>query len=97
MYIVIIDKTKQYEISIILAKLTDTISKTDKQEEKLTELSYKLSTYEDHMDNVIINKMKQPLPLQVKNDKDEKITYISSKLSTYGYCLEKLIIAETQI
>ena len=63
MYIVIIDKTKQYEISIILAKLTDTISNTDKKEQKLTEISSKLSTYEHHMDKVIINKMKQPLPL----------------------------------
>ena len=37
-------------ISAMLAILTDTRSKKDNREEKLTELSSKLSTYEEHMD-----------------------------------------------
>ena len=53
--------------SYILTKLTDTSSKSDNQEEKLTELSYKLSTYEDHMDKFIINEKQQPLTLQFNN------------------------------
>ena len=54
-------------IAAMLAKLTDTCSKTDNQEEKLAELSSKLSTYEDHMNKVVINKMQQPFPLKVNN------------------------------
>ena len=46
----------------MLAKLTDKSSKIYNKEEKLTKLSSKLSTYEDHMDKLIINEMKQPLP-----------------------------------
>ena len=53
----------------------------DKQKEKLTELSYKLLTYEYHMDKVIINKMQQLLPLQVNNYQYEKTTELLSKLS----------------
>ena len=33
----------------MLAKLTDTGSNTDNQEEKLTDISFKLSTYEDRL------------------------------------------------
>ena len=65
----------------MIAKLTDKSSKIDKQEEQLAELSSKLSTYEDHMDKVIINKIQQPLPLQVNKNQDDKITELSSKLS----------------
>ena len=61
-------------ISDMLMKLDDTSFKTDNQEEKLIELSSKLSTYEDHMDKSNINKILQPLPLQVNNEQDEKST-----------------------
>ena len=47
---------RNFHISDILAKLTDTISKIDKQEEKLTNISSEISTYEEHMHQVIINK-----------------------------------------
>ena len=40
--------------SAMIAKLTDKSSKTDKQEEELTEISSKLSTYDDHMNKSII-------------------------------------------
>ena len=40
----------KYHITVMLSKVTDTGSKTDKQEEKITGLSYKISTYEYHMD-----------------------------------------------
>ena len=33
------------------------------------------------MDKVIINKIQQPLPLQVNKNQDDKITEFSSKLS----------------
>ena len=56
-------KTLNDHIYAMLKNITDTISNTDKKEQKLTEISSKLSTYEHHMDKVIINKMKQPLPL----------------------------------
>ena len=52
---VIINETQNSDISYMLAKLTDKSSMTDNQEEKLTDISYKLSTYEDHMDKVVIN------------------------------------------
>ena len=70
-------------ISVILEKVTDTIPKTDKQEEKTHRLSSKLSTYEDHMDKVTINKIQQPLPLQVNNYQDDKITFPSPNLSNF--------------
>ena len=57
----------------MLSKSTDTSSKTDKQEEKLTKLSSKLSNDEDHMYKVIINRMHQLFPLQVNNEQDEKL------------------------
>ena len=84
-------------ISAILEILTSKSSKIDNQEEKLTDLSYKLSTYEYHMDKVIINEMQQPLPPQVKNNQYEKILELLSKLSNYEYLLEKLSTTETQI
>ena len=46
-------------ISALLAKLTGTSSNTDNQEEKLTDISSKLSTYEYHIDKVIINEIKK--------------------------------------
>ena len=52
-------------IDVMLTKLDDTSFKTENQEEKLTYPSYKLSTYEYPMDKLIINKMVQPLKLQV--------------------------------
>ena len=39
-------KALNHHISAMLAKLTDTSSKTDNQEEQLTEISFKLSKYE---------------------------------------------------
>ena len=84
-------------ISAMLPKLTDTSPETEKQEEKIIEFSSKLSTYEDHMDKVIINEMQQPLPLHANNKKYEKIIELLSKLSTYEYRLEKLSITGTQI
>ena len=93
---VIINETQHSDmknhISDMLGKLIDTSSKTDKQEEKLTKLSSKLSTYEEHIDKVIINKMQQPFPLQFNNEQDERITYLSSKISTYEDRLDKLSI-----
>ena len=52
-----------YHIYAMLAKLTDKSSKTDKQEEKITDISSKLSTYDDHMYKAIINKIIRPLTL----------------------------------
>ena len=76
-------KSMNEHIAGMLAKLTDTSSNTDNQEEKLIDISLKLSTYEDHIGKVIINEMLQPLSLQVNNEQDEKITDISYKISTY--------------
>ena len=45
-------KTQNFHISAMLTKLTNTSSKTDKQEEELTEISCKLSTYEDLLKNL---------------------------------------------
>ena len=81
----------------MLAKLDDTLVKTDNQEEKLTEISSKLSSYEDHTDKVNINKMLQPLPLQVNNEQYEKTTELSSKISTDEDRLEKMSTTKTQI
>ena len=39
-------------ISYMLTKLTDTRSNTEKKEEKLTYISYKLSTYEDLLEKM---------------------------------------------
>ena len=39
-------KYLNYHNSDMLAKITDTISKTDNQEEELTDISSKISTYE---------------------------------------------------
>ena len=79
------------------SKIDDTSVKTDKQEEKLVYISSKLSTYEYRIDKVNINKILQPLPLQVNNEQDEKIKELSLKLSTCEYRLEKPSITETQI
>ena len=84
-------------IAAMLAKFTDTIFKINKQEEKLTELSSKLSTYEYHIYKVSVNKIIQPLPLQVNNEQYKKITELSSKISTYEDHPEKMSITETQI
>ena len=59
----------------MIQTLTDTNDKKNNQEENITDLSSKLSTYEDLLDKMIINETQlQPLTLQVKNDQDEKIT-----------------------
>ena len=84
-------------ITAILEKMDDKSLNIENQEEKLTDISSKLSTYEYHMDKVNINEMLQILPLQFNNPQVEKITDISSKLSTYKYRLEKLSITETHI
>ena len=53
-------------ISDMLANLTDTISKTDKQEVKLTYISSKISTYEDCLEKLIRTETQsQPLSLQI--------------------------------
>ena len=44
-------------ISDMPSNITAISSNTDKQEEKLTELSSKISMYEDHVYKAIINKM----------------------------------------
>ena len=41
-------------ISAILTKLTDTSSNTENQEEQLTDISSKLSTYEDRLEKLKI-------------------------------------------
>ena len=43
-------------IADFLAKLDDTSINTDKQEEKLTEISSKLSTYKNHINKSYIKK-----------------------------------------
>ena len=43
-------------ITSMRATLIDTSAKTNKQEERITELSSKLSTYEDRMEKIITNK-----------------------------------------
>ena len=47
-------KTLDDHISTMLTKRTNTSSKTDKQEEQLTDISSKLSHYEDRLDTLII-------------------------------------------
>ena len=47
-------KTLNYHISAMLTKLADAHSKIDNQEEELTEISSKLSTYEYHLKKLII-------------------------------------------
>ena len=50
----------------MLAKLTDTSSKTDKQEEQLTDISSKLSTYEYRLEKIsTTEKNIQPLSLRI--------------------------------
>ena len=51
---VIINETQHSDISDIIEKITNTIFKADNQEEKLTYLSSKISTYEYHMHKLII-------------------------------------------
>ena len=76
-------KSMNENIAAMLAKLNYKNVNTNNQEEKLTDPSSKISTYEDHRYKFIIKKMLQPLTLQVNNEKDDKITELSSKLSTY--------------
>ena len=53
-------------ISDMLTKLTNTISKTDKQEEQLTYISSKISTYEDRLEKLNIKETHiQPLSLHI--------------------------------
>ena len=49
-------KALNNHISEMLAKITDTSSETDKQEEKTTEISYKISTNDDRLEKLIISK-----------------------------------------
>ena len=72
------------QISAMLAKLTDKTSKTDKQEEKLTYISYKLSTYEYHMDKVIINEMKNSYTNNHISAMLTKLTNTSPKTDRQG-------------
>ena len=59
-------KTLNEQISAILTKLTDTSSKTDKQEEQLTDISSKLSTYEYRLEKIsTTEKNIQPLSLRI--------------------------------
>ena len=48
-------KSMNQHIAAMLADLYDTSVKTNKQEEKLTDISYKLSTYEYHIDKANTN------------------------------------------
>ena len=91
-------KCMNYHIAYILATPIDTIVKKNKQDEKITELSSKLSNYEDRLEK-ITNKETQikPLALQVKQYQYEKITDLSSKISTYEYRQENMINKETQL
>ena len=53
-------------ITDMLTKLTDTHSKTDNQEEKLTEIASKLSTYEDRLKKLNTKETQiQTLSLQI--------------------------------
>ena len=59
-------KTLNDQISSMLTKLTNTSSKSDKQEEKLTENSSQLSTYEDRLEKLSIKETQiHPLSLQI--------------------------------
>ena len=69
-------ETLNDHISATIKKLTNTSYNTDKQEEQLTDISSKLSTYEDLLEKMNITETKiYPLSLH--------ITEISSKLSAY--------------
>ena len=71
------------QISDMLVKLTDTSYKIYKQEEQLTDILSKLSTYEDRLEKLNVTETSiYPLSLQ--------ITYISSKFSAYENRLDKL-------
>ena len=65
-------------IASMLETIIDTSVKTNKKDEKITELPSKLSNYVDHTDR-IRNKegRRQTLVLQVKQDQDEKSTELS--------------------
>ena len=70
----------------------------NEQDEKITEISSKLSTYEDRLYKMSKKERHiQPLVLQVKNELDEKITELSSRISTYEDRIEKMSIIKTQI
>ena len=59
-------KSLNYHISAMLEKPIDTSSNIDKQEEQITEISSKLSTYEDGIDKLSTTKTKiWPLSLQI--------------------------------
>ena len=80
----------------MLAKINDTSIKIENQEEKLTEISSKLSTYEDHIYKAKINKMyshchSRSATRNVRNHRD----FI--KLSGYEYRLKKQSINKTRI
>ena len=56
----------------MIATLIDKNDKQDKQDEKFIELSSKLSTYEDRLEKMSINKKQlQNLTLQVKENSEE--------------------------
>ena len=63
-------------ISDIIAKLSNTSFNTDNQEKQLTDISSKLSTYEDILEKLSITKTQIP-PLSLN------ITAISPKLPAY--------------
>ena len=72
----------------LIVKLLDTNDKQDNKDEKITYISSKLSTYEDRLEKIIINKTQlHILTLQVKYKQENKITELSSKFSTYDDCL----------
>ena len=73
-------------ISDMLTKLTNTSPNTDKQEEQLTYISSKISTYKDRLKKLSIKETHiQPLSLHT--------TEILSKFSAYYKCLGQLSIA----
>ena len=91
-------------ISAMLKKLTSRSYKTNKHEEQLTEISSKLSNYEDRLKKLRIKDTQIHIsPLHIiklidtssNTDKhEEQLTEITSKLSAYETRLDKMITAE---
>ena len=88
-----------------LKQLTDASPKTDKNDEKITEISSKLSDYEDRLNKLSINDIQiHPLFLHItklkdtsfKTDKHEKqLTSITPKFRAYENLIDKQSTAST--
>ena len=90
----------------MLTKQTGESSNTDKHDKQITEISFKLSDYEDRLGKLIIKDTQiQPMYLHITKITDtssnidkheEQLTEITSKSSAYEIRLEKLNTSNTK-